>query len=170
MEYFQISAKLNFPTHQPIFKNLPKLDSDDKTPDVARKLIQNSAKKVAANASSRKSLEMKEEVNALISDLVEFEYKASDRKVKEPTIHHPSENDYLGFSKFSSPHLYLKKRGETQRYIDSVKQQVSHDLFKSEEYLVSRKNLVAEREPNNNEPGNRCKCLQDFYSQQPRCS
>lgn len=157
--------------HQPIFKNLTKLDYGDASPDVARKLIQKTAKKVAENVQKRKSLEIREEINQLINELVELEYVDDDEGFIPPKADQfPGADDYLGLSKFSSPNfLIANKRSETQRYIDPVKDEALRDLFKSEEYLESRKWLQHEERPHVKSE-NRCQCLRDFYNQHSSCS
>lgn len=157
--------------HQPIFKNLTKLDYGDARPDVARKLIQKSARKVAENVQKRKSLEIREEINQLINELVELEYVDGDEGFITPkATNFPGADDYLGLSKFSSPSfLIANRRTETQRFIDPVKDEALRDLFKSEEYLESRKWLQHEERPQTKSE-NSCQCLRDFYNQHSNCS
>lgn len=155
---------------QPVFKNLTKLEPDEKSPDVARKLIQKSARKVAENSSMRKSLEVRNEIKDLINELVDLEYKESDADLMTKKLKHlPSEDDFLGLSKFSSPKLFLpNKKLETERYVESVQDSISQELFKVEEFLSVPEWQKPDKEVNNN-PENNCKCLSEFYSQHSTC-
>lgn len=113
---------------------------------------------------------MREEVNELIKQLVDLERVEEDEGFGPlKTVHFPSEDDHLGFSKFSSPNFLLaNKRSESQRYMDQVKDEISKDLFKSEEYLESRKWLQYDDQPP--AKSENCQCLRDFYSQHSTCS
>jgi ferritin len=134
----------------------------------ADKLIKKSARKVAENATSRKSLEIRQEINDLINELVDLEYKENDKNLMKPNPKRLSgEDDFLGFSKFSSPIFQLpNKRTESQRYLETLKDDLNHDLFKSEDYLANHKWEV----PAVSQPEKTCKCLNEFYTQHSACN
>jgi hypothetical protein len=167
--FFKISSKLNFPTNQPVFKNLTKLyDEDGKNQESARKMIQKSAKKVER---SRKSNETRDEIEELVNGLVDLEYIEDDANLMTPTLNKLySEDDFLGISKFAAPRLMSSKRNETQRYIESLEAEVSRDFFQSDEYLIDKKWQQPEANSDINQSDKECKCLQDFYTNHSKCS
>lgn len=139
---------------------------------MARKLIRTSAQKVATNAASQRSLEIREEINKLINDLVEVEYKEADKGILEqPKMHKlPSDDEFLGMSKFSKPHFIMpNKRDETQRFIDRIRDEVEQELFSSKLFQKDQEDQEPEPEPNNNNIENSCKCLEEFYSEYSQC-
>lgn len=154
-----------------MFKNLVKLEPDEKNPGFARKLIQKSARKVAENSTMRKSLEVRNEIKDLINELVGLEFKESDIDLMTKRLQNlPSEDDFLGLSKFSSPNILLpNKKLESQRYIESVQDSTSQELFKVEEFLGFPKWQKPDKEVNN-DPESNCKCLNEFYSHHSTCS
>lgn len=163
---FQISSKLNFPSHQSVFKNLTKLD-DDESPDVARKadkLIHKTARKVSE--SSRKSLEIREDINELIQNLVELEYQNDDKNQKLPRhCPLPGEDEYLG-TKSSSPVFFSSKK-KPDRHFEMLQEEILRELFKSDDYLQLK--LGALPAAPTNAPKS-CKCLDNFYTEHSSCT
>lgn len=126
-------------------------------------MIQKSTKKIE---KSRKSSEARDEVDELLKRLVSLE---TDTKFKTPMlVQCHSENDFLGMSKFLSPNcLVSNKRYESLNYIDLLQSDVTEDFVCFDEYF----NTVNWRfPPENNRSSSTCKCLQDFYNQQSKCS
>lgn len=163
---------MNFPPSQQIFKNLTKLDGKEtKSPDAVRKadnLIQKSARKVADQ--SRKSSEIREEISELINELVDLEYSEEDKHPTTKFATLPCEDDFLSFSKFSSPTFLLpNKRTETQRYIETVDEEIMQKYFKSDDYLSVKAWNYQELNPKVDKTTS-CKCLSEFYNQHSSCS
>lgn len=175
----QITSKLNYASHQTIYKNLTKLDFNEIAVDDARKarsLIQKTARKVADKSSLQKSQEIREEISSLINELVDLEYKEANKALEAAPklLQLPSEEDYLGFTKFSSPKILLpNKRTETQRFLDRLDEEVERELS-AELNRETQPWISAERHPSSNQQvahtENCCKCLREFYNQHSTCS
>lgn len=167
---FQISSKLNHPSNQAIYKNLTKLETDERSEAAANKatqLISKTARKLTENSSLQKSQDIREEITSLIDDLVELEYGEADKTLKDvKPIPLPFEEDYLGFTKFSSPNILLpNKRIETQRFFDRINEDVERELRLMSSNPEPQSWIVAKAKPSEN----RCKCLKEFYDKHSSC-
>lgn len=134
------------------------------------KLIQKTARKVSEKTNQRQSLEIREEITALMNELVDLEFKDDDEDLSNPKLMHlPGEEDYLSVLKFSTPQFYLpNKNQETARYLKTLEDELTRELLKSQNYHDNRsaKTFVAIPQ----KPENNCNCLNDFYNQHSTCS
>lgn len=131
-------------------------------------MVLKSASKVAENASKRKSLEIREEISSLVNSLMELEYKSKDEgaKTRKPQ-YLPTEEEFLGLH--SKVNFQLPtKRLETQRFLDSIDDEISSSLFASDDFLEARKwNPTKSQQDPGTETS--CKCLSEFYDQHSAC-
>lgn len=111
----------------------------------------------------QKSQEIRDEISTLINDLAELDYREADKAIMTPKlIPLPSEEDYLGFTKFSSPNILLPhKSTETQRFIDREFNRA--ETSGSQSWIVAENKKIEILE-------NRCQCLREFYDQHSNCA
>jgi hypothetical protein len=131
-------------------------------------MIQKSAKLIE---SAQRTNETREEIEKLVNGLFDLEYKKVDgSSLTIPTLNKfYSEDDFLGISKYASPNGFVfNKSSETQRFIDSLQTDITHDFFRSDEYLSEKKWQTPKTEISQSD--STCKCLQDFYNQHSKCS
>ncbi|CAO1314497.1 unnamed protein product [Diamesa serratosioi] len=163
----QVSSKLNFPSNQAIYKNLPKL-YDDKRNIEATKVVQKTARQIKDLTRYNKTLSIKEDINSLLNELVDLEYQEQDENLMKTTqmLELPTENEFLGLNKFTAgePNIYLpNKRSETQRFLDFNAKNMFEDYFISDNYLKSSIcNHIKER-ANDTVDDHGCTCIKQIY-------
>lgn len=111
---------------------------------------------------------MREEIHKLVNELVELEYKDFNESLANPKpLNLPIENDYFGISKFSSVQFHLPpKRTVKSNYIDTVRNDMNENLFRSDTYLEGPTRLMLDEPPR---PNNTCNCLKQYYDCESHC-
>ncbi|CAO1355138.1 unnamed protein product [Diamesa tonsa] len=165
----QVSSKLNFPSHQAIYKNLPKI-YDDKMNIAATAVVQKTARQIKDRTRINKTSEIRDDINHLLNELVDLEYQEEDNNLMKPTrmLDLPAEEEFLGLNKFSAgePNIYLpNKRSETKRFLDSNTKNMFEDYFISDNYL--KPSSCHPIKLRTNEQG--CKCINEFYGSHNNC-
>lgn len=160
-----MSSKLNFPTNHAIYKDLPELDESY----VASQMIR---KTVTKTQESKKFHELRGEVNELINQLVELEYKNEELNKKNRLLHLPMEDEFLGLNVFNElPQQVPNVKTETQRFYEATQKDLYQNLFQSDNYLSNRiKHDFSTRKETDKIIDKTCNCLQDFYTQHASCS
>lgn len=167
-----MTSKLNFPPHQAVFRDLPKIEITTSFPaTTADNLIQQAAK--ITKEKNKKSQEVRDEVSELINKLVKLEYQNEEMNRKAETYALPNEDELLGFSKFKQPNFHMpNSKKETENFEKKIFEELHHSMFAHEDYLTSNRQFDPEREARFNDRVKECNCInsEDFYKRHSQCS
>ncbi|KAG5675583.1 hypothetical protein PVAND_005477 [Polypedilum vanderplanki] len=163
------TSKLNFPSTQSVFKNLPPLNDD-----IPQRQFNPQKHSKHVNSSSNKIDKREEIIKYIKAMTIEEAKNRNDKDDQRDIINLPNEDEYLGIKRVDSfPQLMMPKRKtETKNYQEKIMKDLYENTFCSDNYSSKSVKFVSpplqKYKATHNE--NKCRCLSDFYLQHSACS
>ncbi|XP_070509243.1 centromere-associated protein E-like [Chironomus tepperi] len=156
-----VSSKLNFPTTESVFKNLPKIE--DESNKETNRFMQKLQKR------SENSTKTKDDIQKLLNEMVEAEYENEEIN-KRKNVSYKTVDEWLKINKFNEPFLKQPNvKSETEIYNEQLRKDLYRYLFSCDDYISSKVTFDPTSKPNVNKAKD-CKCMSDFYTQHSMCS
>ncbi|CAG9798004.1 unnamed protein product [Chironomus riparius] len=152
-----VSLKLNFPTTETVFKNLPKIE-DESTKETNRFMQKLSKKEICGKN--------KDDIQMMLNEIVEAEYRCERKNVSQS-----STDEWLKINKFNEPSYKMPNiKSETEMYNEQLRKDLYHYLFTCDDYISTKVTFDPSSKPDVYRKDKDCKCMTDFYTQHSMCS